>query len=49
VLRHERPKPREAEHLAFRVVGLYQPVAVEQDALASIDHYLLLLVAHPWH
>jgi hypothetical protein len=49
VLRHERPQPREAEHLSLGVVGLDQPVAVEEDALASIDHYLPLLVAHPRH
>jgi membrane protein len=35
VLRDERPKPREAEHLALRVVGLYKAVAVEEDAIAS--------------
>ena len=45
VLGDERPKPRDAEHLAFWVVSLYKTVAVEQDALASIEHYLLLLIA----
>ncbi len=47
--RDERTKPREAEHLTLRVVGLYQTVAVEKGCFASIKHYLLLLVAHAWH
>src|SRR5215207_5592705 len=49
VLGYERPKPREAEHLTLRVVGLYQTITVEEDALATIEFYLLLLVTHPWH
>src|SRR5215213_10340878 len=49
MLSYERPKPREAEHLTLRVVGLYQPVAVEQCCLALLEHYLVLLVAHPRH
>src|ERR671914_1968804 len=49
VLGNECPQPREAEHLALRVVGLYQSIAVEQCYLASIEFDLLLLVAHAWH
>src|ERR687894_792271 len=50
MLGDERSQPREAEHLACcRVVSLYQPVAVEENALATIEYYLLLLVAHPRH
>src|SRR5215208_4155868 len=33
VLGDERTKPGKAEHLALRVVGLYQPVAVEEDTI----------------
>ena len=50
VLGDKPPKPREAEHLAFGVVGLYQPIAVEERlprAHRSID--LLLLIAHARH
>src|SRR5829696_7635724 len=28
---------------------LYQPVAVEKDVIARLEHYLLLLVTHPRH
>src|ERR687898_2392524 len=49
LLVNKRPKPREADHLAFRIVGLYQPVAVEKDIIARLEHYLLLLVTHPRH
>src|SRR5688572_18666266 len=49
MLGDESKKPREAEHLTFRVVGLYQPVAVEQCCLAGIEHYLVLLVVHFRH
>src|SRR5829696_7756757 len=49
MLGDERPKPGKAEHLSFRVVSLYKPVAVEEDALTSIEHYLVLLVAHVRH
>jgi hypothetical protein len=45
----ESTKPWEAEHLTVRVVGLYQPVGVEQDAFASIEFDPLLLVAHAGH
>src|SRR5215207_11420983 len=34
VMGNKLPKPREAEHLAFRVMGLYQPIAVEEHVLA---------------
>src|SRR5215211_2742269 len=44
-----RPKSREAEHLALGVVGLYQPVAVEKGAVAPLQGGLLLLVAHACH
>src|SRR5215217_7889358 len=49
VLGNKRTKPGKAEHLALRVVGLYQPVGVEQDTFAVIDFDLLLLVTHPRH
>src|SRR5215212_6158068 len=49
MLGDERLQPRETEHLTLRVVRLYQPVAVEQHALALLQHYLLLLIAHPRH
>src|ERR687889_2012934 len=49
VMGDERPKPREAEHLTLGVVCLYQPVAVEEDALPNIEFDLLLFVAHPRH
>src|SRR5215204_7044937 len=32
-----------------RVVGPYQPVAVEKDIIPRLEHYLLLLVGHAWH
>jgi hypothetical protein len=47
--RDESTKSRKAEHLALRIMSLYQPVAVEEGAIASIEHYLLHLVAHPRH
>jgi hypothetical protein len=37
------------EHLTLRVMGLYQPVAVEEGYLASFQDGLLLLVTHPRH
>src|SRR5918995_7277366 len=40
---------REAEHLVVGVMCLYQPVAVEQDALASLQGDLVLLIAHRRH
>src|SRR5215218_8426188 len=46
VLGNKPPKPRKAKHLTFGVVGLYQPVAVKKGCLASVQEYLLLLVAH---
>src|SRR5215217_4661599 len=49
VLGDERTKPRKAEHLTLRIVGLYQPVGVEQDAFAVIEFDLLLFVFHPRH
>src|SRR3712207_6114595 len=49
VLRDQPPEPREAEHLAFGVVGLDQAVAVEEDAIAGLQHGFLLLVGHPGH
>ena len=49
VLGDELTKPRETEHLTLRVVGLYQPIAVEEDTLASFRDGLLLLIAHPRH
>src|SRR5215218_4852215 len=49
MLGYKRPKPRKAEHLAFRVVGLYQTVAIEEGCLAAIQDYLLLLITHLRH
>src|SRR5215203_3269336 len=49
MLGDESTKSREAEHLAFGVVGLYQAVAVEEGAVASIEHDLVLLVVHAQH
>ena len=46
MLCYKLTKPREAEHLTLRVVSLYQPVGVEQDAMAIIEFDLLLLVTH---
>src|SRR5829696_1487969 len=43
MLGDERPKPREAEHLALGVVGLYQTVTVEQSRLVCLQGDLLLL------
>src|SRR5918995_6048308 len=45
----ECPQPGEAEHLAFGVMGLDEAVAVEEGGIASIEHYLLLLIAHAGH
>jgi hypothetical protein len=39
VLGDERPKPGEAEHLAFWVVSLYEPVAVECLVKARVPFF----------
>src|SRR5215207_1732734 len=49
MLGYKRPKPRKAEHLAFRVVCLYQTVAIEEGYLTAIQDYLLLLITHLRH
>src|ERR671910_1291868 len=49
MLADKRSQPRETEHLAFGVVSLYQPVAVEQCCLASLEDDLHLLVADAGH
>ena len=49
MLGDERLKTAKAENLAFRVVGLYQPVAVEEGAVAGIEHRFLLLVGYSGH
>ena len=51
MLGYKRPKPREAEHLAFRVVGFYEAVAVEERAASPglQGVYLLLLIVHTRH
>src|SRR5919107_4297925 len=46
---NERPKPWEAEHLAFGVVGLYQPIAVEEGADTGFQGRFLLFIIHPRH
>src|ERR671920_658294 len=49
VLCHKPAKPGEAEQIPLRVVGFYQAIAVEENALANIESDLLLLVAHTGH
>jgi hypothetical protein len=49
MLGNKRPKPREAKHFAFGIVGLYQSIAVEEGTVTGIEFDLLLLVAHPRH
>ena len=49
VLGDESTKSWEAKHLTFRVVSLYEPVAVEEGCLTSLQGDLLLLIAHPRH
>src|SRR5215211_2588348 len=40
---------REAEHLALRIVGLYQPITVEQEVVPRGENGLFLLVEHARH
>src|SRR5215211_5854881 len=49
MLGDESTKPREAEHISFGAVRLYQAVAVEEGCLACLQEGLLLLIAHPGH
>src|SRR5215217_1031870 len=49
MLGDERPQPGEPEHLALEVVSLYQPIAVEKNAIALSQRGLSLLVARPSH
>src|SRR5215210_5487608 len=49
MLGDERPQPGEAEHLALRIVGLYQPIAVEKSTVFRLEHYSLLPIAHVRH
>src|ERR687890_1475565 len=49
VLCNKPAKPGEAEQIPLRVVGFYQAIAVEENALANIESDLLLLVAHSGH
>src|SRR5215217_8862227 len=49
VLCDQTSKPRKAEHLTLEVVGLYQPIAVEQHAAPLSERDPSLLIAHPWH
>src|SRR5215212_394470 len=49
MLGYKRPKLRKAEHLAFRVVCLYQTIAIEEGCLAAVQDYLLLLITHRRH
>ena len=46
---NERLQARKAEHLPLGVVGLYQAVSVEEGAVAFLEYYLFLLIAHPRH
>jgi transcriptional regulator with XRE-family HTH domain len=49
VLGDEPPQLRKAEHSPLGVMGLHQPVAVEQDATILSERDLSLLIAHPCH
>src|SRR5215211_7552294 len=49
VLGDERSQLGEAEHLASGVMGLYEPIAVEEGRLATLQDDLLLLISHPRH
>src|SRR5829696_7545215 len=49
MLSYERPKLGEAEHFTMGVMRLYQSVGVEESAVAPLEHYLLLLIAHRRH
>src|SRR5215210_8537020 len=49
MLGDQSTKSWKAEHLTFGVVGLDQPVAVEKDALSSIEFDLLLLIPRVRH
>jgi hypothetical protein len=46
MLRHERSQPREAKHLVVWIMGLYQPIALEQDAVLLAQRGFFLLIAH---
>src|SRR5215204_3851483 len=49
MLRDQPPQPRNAEHLAFGVMGLDQAIAVEEGAIAFLQHSLLLLITRAGH
>src|SRR5215218_8673855 len=49
VLCDQTSKPRKAEHLTLGVVGLDQPIAIEQSVVAQGEHCLLLLVVRVRH
>src|SRR5215211_6356879 len=49
MLSHQRLQTREAEHLTFWIMSLYEPIAVKEGPVTSLQHDLLLLVGHPCH
>ena len=49
MFRDEPLEPKRAEHFAVRVVGLNQPVAVEQDAVTLSQEVPALFVSHAGH
>src|SRR5215211_2258451 len=49
MLADECTQPRKAEHLPLGVMGLNQAVSVEESAIALLEYYLLLLIAHLRH
>ena len=49
MFRDEPLEPKRAEHFAVRVVGLNQPVAVEQDAVTLSQEVPALFVAYAGH
>src|ERR687889_1148135 len=48
-LRDQPPQPRNAEHLAFGIMGLDEAVTVEEGGIAGLQHSLLLLIARTRH
>src|SRR5918911_2252770 len=46
---HQPLQTGKAKHLILWGVGLHQPITIEEHALSLLNHYLLLLVAHPRH
>jgi hypothetical protein len=49
MLGHERLQAGKAEHLTFWIMGLDQPVTVEEGCFARLEYSLLLLIGHTGH